>query len=288
MPEWPDLHVLRERLERALAGREIVGVHLGDPVVVRAVRPLEELLVGREFGEIRHRGKFLVLELGWARAAPGRGHPIRMVVAPMLSGLFELRRSTSRVSADTRLRIGLDPDPRDADAPDELRYRDDTRMGKVYVIEDEDRVPGFRGQGPEAGTLEWSEADFSKQARARRSEARNLLMDQTFVAGIGNAYADEIMWDARIHPKRRVATLSPDELSALYASLRDVLAAGVEAVVAGLPAELGTKVRGHMKVRGRAGEPCPRCGTSIVRTRSGMDETYLCPRCQPAPKGFIR
>jgi formamidopyrimidine-DNA glycosylase len=109
-----------------------------------------------------------------------------------------------------------------------------------------------------------------------------------FIAGIGNAYADEILWEAQLHPKRRVVTLSPEEMSRFYRALKDVVAHGVLQVEEHLPPELGTKIRDHMKVRGHKGKPCPRCGTPIVKTRHGLDDMYLCPRCQPPPKGQIR
>jgi formamidopyrimidine-DNA glycosylase len=106
-------------------------------------------------------------------------------------------------------------------------------------------------------------------------------MSGDFVAGIGNAYADEILWQAKLHPKRRVATLDEGEMDRLCAALR-------ESVEHELPPELGTKVRTHMKIRGKVGDPCARCGTKIVRTRHGLDEMFVCPKCQPPPKGQLR
>ena len=272
MPEWPDLHVLRARLERELAGRRITGVALGDPVVLRSARPPEDVLFGRAFGAVAHRGRFLVFDLGG----------VTMVVNPMLSGLFELRPSDAKPTRDTRLRLALD-DRR------ELRYRDDTRMGKVYLLEDqtpEAAVPGFAEVGTPAPDI--SAEEFEAKARRRGGEVRNLLQDHRVASGIGNAYADEILWEARLHPKRTVRSLGPDELASLHAALRHVLLRAVEEVEAGTPPELGTKVRSHMRVRGRAGGPCPRCGTPIRRTRKGDDETDYCPSCQPPPAGQLR
>jgi formamidopyrimidine-DNA glycosylase len=164
-------------------------------------------------------------------------------------------------------------------------------MGKVHVLdesEDTAAVHGFDELGPDAGALPWTEREFAERARATRRELRNLLMDQGFIAGIGNAYADEILWEAQLHPKRRVVTLSDEEMSRLYRALVEVIARGAREVEAGLPPELGTKIRDHMKVRGHKGKPCPRCGTPILKTRHGLDDMYLCPRCQPPPKGQIR
>ncbi|MGH2470889.1 MAG: Fpg/Nei family DNA glycosylase [Candidatus Limnocylindria bacterium] len=274
MPEWPDLHVVRGRLEKALVGREIALVRVGDPLVLRAARPVETALAHCRFTAVRHRGKFLIFELD-------KGS---IVVNPMLAGVFELADAEAKVTRTTALSLVLD------DGKD-LRYRDDKRMGKVHVLDEgegTESVHGFGDLGPDAGALPWNEHEFAEHARATRRELRSLLMDQGFVAGIGNAYADEILWEAQLHPKRRVGTLSTDEMSRLYRAFVDVLARGVREVEAGLPPELGTKIRGHMKVRGRKAKPCPRCGTPIVKTRQGLDDMYLCPRCQPPPKGQIR
>src|SRR5712691_1537750 len=174
MPEWPDLHVVRGRLEKALVGREIVLVRVGDPTVLRATRPIGTALAHRRFTGVRHRGKFLIFDLD-------RG---TIVVNPMLAGVFELSNADEKLTRTTALSLVLD------DGSD-LRYRDDKRMGKVHVLDDSaamSAVHGFAELGPEAGELPWNGREFGERARSTRRELRNLLMDQAFVAGIGNAY----------------------------------------------------------------------------------------------------
>ena len=267
MPEWPELRVMQERIAAALVGRKVVAVRVGDPVVLRAVKPVDELLVGRTLRSVTHHGKFLVF------AFDG----LDMTVNPMLAGIFLLRPVGAKATKDTRMRLEFE-------GGTELRYRDDVRMGKVYVgIE----APGLADIGPDAGMLDWTEAEFSDRARSKRSEVRNLLQDQTFVSGIGNAYADEILWDAKLHPKRRVGSLTTEEMHRFYTSLRSVIATGLAEVETAMPPELGEKPRKHMQVRGRAGKPCPRCGAVIMRRRKGLDDVDLCPKCQPAPKGQL-
>ena len=114
-----------------------------------------------------------------------------------------------------------------------------------------------------------------------------LLRHQRDIAGIGRSWVDEILWEARLHPKRTVRSLTRDEQIALYAAMQHVLAWAVDEVESGTPPELGVKVRGHMKVRGRYGTGCPRCGGKIRRTRKGDDETDYCPACQPPPPGQL-
>jgi formamidopyrimidine-DNA glycosylase len=275
MPEWPDLHVLRSRIEKAVGGQRVRAVRVHDPLVLRATRPLDEALTGRVLTGVAHRGRFLAFSFD---------DGTRVVVNPMLSGLFDLLPPATKIRATTAFALTFENDI-------DLRYRDDTRMGKVYLLASsakDDDVPGYAEQGVEAGALAWSADEFAKRAKGTRRELRNLLMDDQFIAGIGNAYADEILWAAKLHPKRRVATLDPGELDRLRGALHATLERASEIVESELPPELGKKIRGHMNVRGRAGEPCPRCGTKIVRTRHGLDEMYVCPKCQPPPKGQLR
>ncbi len=235
MPEWPELRVMQERIAAALVGKKVVAVRVGDPVVLRAEKPVDELLVGRTLRSIRHHGKFLIF------AFDG----LDMTVNPMLAGIFTLQPAGTKATKDTRIRVEFE------------------------------------------GGTELSEATFSERAKAKRSEVRNLLQDQTFVSGIGNAYADEILWDAKLHPKRRVGSLTPDEMHRFFGSLRSVIAEGLAQVRTAMPPQLGEKPRAHMQVRGRAGKACPRCGTVLMRRRKGLDDVDLCPKCQPAPKGQL-
>ena len=267
MPEWPELRVMQERIAAALVGKKVVAVRVGDPVVLRALKPVDELLVGRTLRSVAHHGKFLVFGFDG----------LDLTVNPMLAGIFSLQPVGAKTTKDTRLRLEFE-------GGTELRYRDDVRMGKVYVGME---APGLAEIGPDAGTLDWNEAEFSERAKAKRSEVRSLLQDQTFVSGIGNAYADEILWAAQLHPKRRVGSLTPDELHRLYAALRGEIAKGLAEVERTMPPQLGEKPRAHMQVRGRAGKPCPRCGTTLMRRRKGLDDVDLCPKCQPAPKGQL-
>lgn len=275
MPEWPDLHVLQSRITKAVAGKTVTAVRVHDPLVLRATRPFDEALNGRTLREVAHRGRFLAFVFD---------DGTQVVVNPMLSGLFDLLPPATKIRATTAFALTFDNEI-------DLRYRDDTRMGKVYLLApgaSDEQVPQYSSQGAEAGALSWSADEFAARARKTRRELRNLLMDDEFIAGIGNAYSDEILWAAKLHPKRKVASLDPGEMDRLRGALHSVLERASEIVESQLPPQLGTKIRTHMNVRGKAGEPCPRCGTKIVRTRHGLDEMYVCPKCQPPPKGQLR
>ncbi|TMG54250.1 MAG: hypothetical protein E6H87_15260, partial [Chloroflexi bacterium] len=143
VPEWPDLHVVRGRLEKALVGHEIVLVRVGDPTVLRATSPIETALAHRRFTAVRHRGKFLIFDLDKGA----------IVVNPMLAGVFELTDAEAKLTRTTALSLVLD------DGKD-LRYRDDKRMGKVHVLDEGEgttSVHGFDQLGPDAGDFTWNE-----------------------------------------------------------------------------------------------------------------------------------
>src|SRR5947208_15651543 len=147
MPEWPDLHVVRGRLEKALVGREITLVRVGDPTVLRATKPIETALAHRRFTGVRHRGKFLMFDLD-------RG---RIVVNPMLAGVFELTDADAKLTRTTALSLVMD------DGTD-LRYRDDKRMGKVHIVALDDDlrdVHGFADLGPDVGDFPCSQREFT-------------------------------------------------------------------------------------------------------------------------------
>lgn len=274
MPEWPDLHVLRERLDQAVSGKAVIDAQVYNPIIIRSVQPMPQWLAGRRLTGLSHRGKFLTFH--WDDGS-------LMVVNPMLTGHFALAEPAAKRTKDTAFAITFE-------GALQLRYRDEKQMGKAYLLRGVDpatAVPGFGDLGPEADPATFDEQDFIARGRKRQYEVRNLLLDQAFLAGIGNAYADEILFEARLHPKRRLSSLSDQEWGDLARAVRTVIAAGVEAVAAGLPVGLGVKVRTHMKVRGRENTPCPRCGTRIVLRTLGYLETNFCPGCQPAPPGQL-
>lgn len=274
MPEWPDLHVLRQRLDEALAGRAVVAAEVYNPIILRTVLPLPEWLAGRRLIALSQRGKFLTFH--WDDASV-------MVVNPMLAGIFALTHPGARRTKSTAFAVTFEGDV-------QLRYLDEKQMGKAYLLRGEDpvkAVAGFGELGPEADPAAFDQQGFILRGRQRRLEVRNLLLDQSFLAGIGNAYADEILFEARLHPKRKVSSLSSEEWTRLAQATQTVIAEGVKAVDAAMPPGLGVKVRTHMKVRGRENTPCPRCGTRIVLRSLGYLETNFCPTCQPAPPGQI-
>jgi formamidopyrimidine-DNA glycosylase len=165
----------------------------------------------------------------------------------------------------------------------ELRYHDAKDMGKLYLTDDLIKIPTYADQGPEADDPDLTLELLHQRLRKHRGEIKWILTNQRFVAGIGNAYADEILWRARIYPFRKRPKLAEDEVVALYTSMREVLAEAIETLRERYAQEGATDVefRDFMDVHGKPGEACPRCGSTISEVKRERRATHFCRTCQP-------
>lgn len=275
MPELPELEVVREVLARRVLGRRIERVSLapkGAAVVVRDLsgRGFAESFTGAAFHTVSRRGKFLLFAL--------ENSPLQLAVNPKLTGRFQLSAPGGRKAGPVWVTFHL------ADPPEELRFIDSKRMGQIYLTEDLTAVPTFSEMGPEA--LDVSLDEFKHRLRTFRGEIKGILVKARFLAGIGNAYADEILWQARLHPYRKRPSLSPHEAAGLYTAMRSVLTESIEKVRQAMGEEIQLKPRDFFAVHMRAGEACPRCGTSISAVTANQRITNFCRTCQPG--GLIR
>ena len=166
----------------------------------------------------------------------------------------------------------------------ELRYRDPTQMGKVYLLpHGVDRpVPGAGPDemGPDADDPALTLEVWRARIRRHPGELKNLLRNQEFVAGIGNAYSDEILHAARLLPSRKRGTLAPEEVDELYAATRTTLADAIAVLRERVPPTFETEVRDFLAVHNRGGQACPRCGSRITQTEAGGFTTSYCRHCQ--------
>jgi formamidopyrimidine-DNA glycosylase len=271
VPELPDLEYVASVLQATIAGQPIRRVRVGDPIVLRLAMPgdFAALLTGALVRAVERRGPCLIFRLD-----PHHD----LVVNPMLTGRFRLCPRRERTEAS--LRFGLE-----FDGGRELRYLDADRMGKAYLVPRDEwtAIPGLNALGLDILGEGFTLDAFRLRIARRRDQVRAFLLDKTALSAIGNAYADEILFAAGIHPKTSCARLSPDAIEALYASVRRVMAEAIAEVRRrGEPIE--EKVRDFLKVRHRKGEPCPRCGTTIrVAGVRGYD-SFFCPACQPATR----
>ena len=290
MPELPDLTVVADALHAALSGRPIRSADAPGPLAVRGTPAELAALVGQRVVEIRRRGKFLLVDLDRDRIACN----------PMLTGRFQLAAPGDKVPAKTAVVIGFGPRtaaPRDAakwtrgatwlpadDATPEVRYRDPTQMGKIYLVPaGVDRpVPGLGGadQGPDADDPALTLEVWRDRIRKHPGELKNLLRNQAFVAGIGNAYSDEILHAAHLLPFRKRSSLAAEEVDALYAATRTTLADAIAVLRERVPPTFEKQVRDFLAVHDKGGQACPRCGTRITEVRAGGFITSYCRGCQ--------
>ncbi len=276
MPELPDLQYIVAKLGPQIAGRRIIDVTIKEPIVIRMLLPdaggFVEAVTGRTFTGLERRGPFLRFSLG----------DRELVMHCMLAGRLQVAGPGGRKLPGTCFSFSLDDGAR-------LSYADEKKMGKVYLTGPGmyDAIPGFKEQGVDILGPEFTFPAFERLIQGRRHQARVFLMDQAALSAIGNAYADEILFAAGIHPKTSCASLAAQERRALYESIRKVMEWGIaEVEKAGQPIEV--KVRDHVKVRNRNGQPCPVCGTKIRRVGVLGYDSFYCPRCQPATrKQFI-
>ena len=273
MPELPELQVVRDVLQTRVVGKKIARVELLQPTAAIVVRDLTghgfiETLTDAKVERVARRGKFLTFDFDI---------PQKLVINPKLTGRLQLSTATDKRYKKTAVVFTLDEET-------ELRYYDDKAMGQVYLTDDVTRVPDFSNMGPEP--LEISIQDFREQLRPFRGEIKGVLTRGDFLAGIGNAYADEILWHARLHPYRKRTQLTPDEINRLYDAIQTTLRDSIEIVRVEMGENIHLKPRDFFKVHLRAGEACPRCGTTISEITAQQRITNFCRMCQPG--GLIR
>jgi formamidopyrimidine-DNA glycosylase len=163
----------------------------------------------------------------------------------------------------------------------DLRYTDAKTMGKVYLTDNLAQVPGFVELGPEALDPNLTLDVFRERLRQYRGEIKSILTTQSFVAGIGNAYADEICWQARVYPFRRRPKLSDEEIVRLYQAMHEVLSEAVATLRERVGADIHVEIRDFLKIHGRGGQSCPHCGTTISEIKARQRLTNFCRQCQP-------
>ncbi|EMJ99944.1 MULTISPECIES: Fpg/Nei family DNA glycosylase [unclassified Leptospira] len=266
MPELPDLVVIRERLLKELPGEVIQEIEILDPLVVRNLcgGKSETSFIGSTFESLERTGPFLNFKFG----------PKNIVIHPMLAGRFSLDPKYKKKDLAVRIKF----------QDKILNYADDVHMGKVYFTEPEyfSQIPKFTDQGVDLLSENFTLEEFLKRIEKNRQQTRVFLMDQTKLSAIGNAYADEILFDSKIHPKTPCNKLSEEEKIQLYQSIKSVLNESID-YIRKKQAPLDFKVRDHVKVRNRKNEACPRCGTTIRRANVLGHDSFFCPNCQRVP-----
>jgi formamidopyrimidine-DNA glycosylase len=274
MPELPEVEALKDFLADHLVGREVVRVLPVAISVLKTYDPPVTAFEGREVTAVRRHGKFLDIEAdglhfvthlaraGWLHwrdtlpdgpPRPGKG-PLALRVALETGEGFDL------TEAGTQKRLA------------------------VYVVRDPAEIPGVARLGPDPLAADFDEARFARLLAGERRQLKGALRDQSLIAGVGNAYSDEILHAARMSPFKLAASLTPEETTRLYEALRSTLSDAVERSHGLAAGRLKAEKKSGLRVHGRAGEPCPVCG-DIIREVSFSDSSLqYCPTCQTGGK----
>lgn len=286
MPELPEVEAARRGIAEQLAGRAVTGFELYRPRLVQAIPGLGlDLLPGRRLLEAGRWGKYLWLVfeplaavvhlkltgqlVARGDAVPGfaAGHPVPPYDAPL-------------PHKSTALRLDFEPGI-------QLYLTDVRHFARVWLLPADDlmRYVEQLALGPDLLSPDFTFETFRRRLERRRAgRLKPTLLDQSVVAGIGNIYADESLWQARLHPEQVIGELSEDDLARLYEGIRETMRLAVPIGGARILHGKAVPPVGEFPfVHGREGQPCPRCGTAIVKFQVNGRGTYLCPRCQPAP-----
>jgi formamidopyrimidine-DNA glycosylase len=274
VPEIPDLEAIRSFYNGRIVGREITDAEVLIPYIVRTgANDFVATMKGNRLGEVLRRGKFLLFALADGQV---------MVVNAMLTGRFQYCEPKQKKRAKTCFILTLDNGM-------QMRYADQRMMGKIYLVPAEavGAVPMFGEMGPDA--LEVTEDEFRARIRKYSGAIKNILTNHKFIAGVGNAYSDEILFESRIDPFRKRTTMSDDDIGRLYRGMRTVYDWAIPILQDHFHDELDYEEwREHLKVHRkgvRAGADkdegrCPRCGTHITEISPNDRVTSWCRTCQ--------
>ena len=270
MPELPDLEIIREVLSPRLTGQTINDVEIVRPLVVRDLtfQGFAKTLTGQAFASVRRRGKVLLFPL-----QSGLALAINCKLAGRLQYALPAERRLPKTHVVLRLSDGH-----------ELRYSDRKTMGQVYLTASLEAIPGWAEMGPEPCDLTLE--GFQEQLRPYRGEIKGILTRGGAVAGVGNAYADEICFAAQVHPYRKRTSLTDEEIARLYEAMQSVLREAIATLRGRVGTEIHREVRDFLAVHGRGGKLCPVCGTTISEIKARGRATNFCRTCQPG--GLIR
>jgi formamidopyrimidine-DNA glycosylase len=288
MPELPEVETVARGLRQAILGRRILSVTLGKTDFIDDPVALEQHLPGRRIEAVERYGKFMLLRLS-AEAGTNGNHgdeaakQASLLVHLGMTGQMAPSPAQKPREKHTHVCLLLD-DGR------ELRYTDARRFGRIAYLTEVPLAEELTGFG--ADPLEISKEEFGHRIRGRRARIKALLLDQSVLRGVGNIYADESLWTAKIHPARLGAKLKRGQADLLWHKLQEVLRKAI--VMRGssisdfvdAEGEPGEYQRRH-RAYGREGKRCYRCKAVIRRGIVAGRSSYFCPRCQPAPQGFL-
>ena len=270
MPEVPDLEAIRGYLNARIINVPIARTEIVIPIISRVPKEVfAQTLEGNRFTVVDRRGKFLLFRLASDHI---------MAVNAMLTGRWQYLASGDKKRGGRTCAV---IEFEDGHA---LRYTDFRLMGKLYLVKSEDleTVPQFAEMGPDALDPALTEDVFRERLRKHSGQIKSTLVNHRFIAGIGNAYSDEILFVAGVHPYRKRTAMSDNEIGALYRAIHEVLDWSIPIVAGKMRDELSyVERREHLRVHRLGGQPCPNCGAPISEITAGQRVTSFCRHCQP-------
>jgi formamidopyrimidine-DNA glycosylase len=272
MPELPEVETIARKLRPHLLGKTIKEAHLRwlRTLAFPSPRKFKEQVKGQEIKDVTRRAKFLILNLS----------DFSLLIHLRMSGDLVIKDSKIGPEKHDRLILKLLPGLSSAqEGPSNLVFNDTRKFGRVWLTSDPEDVLGRLGPEPlsKRFTAEW----FYSALRSKHRQLKPLLLDQTFVAGLGNIYADESLNLAKLHPLTASDSITARQAEALHEAIRNVLKEGIRRNGASFDwVYRGGEFQNYFRVYDRAGKPCPTCGTNIERIVVGQRSTHYCPNCQ--------
>ena len=280
MPELPEVETIARELRPLVVGRRILDAWFDWPNQIKHPPPGEFVaaLRLRQILSVERRAKWIVLALG---PQDERTEAAVLAIQVKMTGQLDVLAPEASRDKHVHATFSLDDGQ-------ELRLRDTRKFGRLAVYSEMEAAAVLGLLGPEPLGDELTLTEFRRLLRRRKGRLKTLLMNQEFLAGVGNIYADEALWRSRLHPLRSAAGLRPDQERQLYGSLREVLTEAIErrgSSVDSYRAPSGTgSMQNFLNVYGRTGKPCPRCGRPTRRIVLGARSTHFCSWCQRLPQ----
>ncbi|MBI5840998.1 MAG: bifunctional DNA-formamidopyrimidine glycosylase/DNA-(apurinic or apyrimidinic site) lyase [Chloroflexi bacterium] len=281
MPELPEVETIARVLKPKLAGRIILeaDVRWARTVAIPSARKFKELVMGQKIADVSRRAKYLIIQFEPRQQLQDRTYSL--LVHLRMSGDLFLREGKIEPQKHDRLILTLTPDPSSVGkgGTASLVFNDTRKFGRVWLTDNIENVLG--SLGPEPFSDEFTPQWLYENLRARHRQLKPLLLDQTFLAGLGNIYTDECLHMSKLHPLAASDTVKPKQAEALHRSIRAVLEEGIRRNGASIDwVYRGGGYQNHFRVYDREGQPCFVCGRKIQRLVVGQRGTHVCPNCQ--------
>ncbi len=280
MPELPEVETVARGLQREISGTKIVSVALGKTDFIDNPEAVERELPGRTVLRVERYGKFLLLRLSANEEAEEGDEQAALLVHLGMTGALMPKKVSEPQAKHTHVVMMLG-DGR------ELRYVDPRRFGRIAYLAGDVLARELQRFG--ADPLETGLEEFARRIHGRKARIKALLLDQSVLRGVGNIYADESLWKAKIHPAQLGAGLKREQVEQLYAALQRILKKAIllrgSSISDFLDAEgVPGEYQQHHRAYGREGKPCFRCKTAVQRVIVAGRSSYFCPSCQRAPR----